>query len=290
MARDEVEEASSNELSESTPEGKSNPEFEATLLKDPDNVETYLVYGDWLQSQGDPRGELIALQHAASKAEGAEASDLKRRVTALIQKHQALLLGSLATPWADEELSLEWHLGFIRAARVGRKEFNSTLDVSETVSTLLAHPSARFLKSLTVGIVTADGGNDYEDVTQAIIQAKGSSTIQSLFLGDFDYPRELEISWTYLNGVSGLYAALPHLRSLRLRGAALDLGEMDLPELRDFTLETGSLPLAVVKSIASPQGPGLVQRGVHGRAGEGVAHREGAPPAREAGPVHGLSV
>ena len=35
------------------------PAIEATILADPDVDEPYRIYGDWLQQQGDPRGELI---------------------------------------------------------------------------------------------------------------------------------------------------------------------------------------------------------------------------------------
>ena len=38
-----------------------NPELERTILADPDNEEAYQVYADWLQSEGDPRGELAAV-------------------------------------------------------------------------------------------------------------------------------------------------------------------------------------------------------------------------------------
>ncbi|MBA3541340.1 MAG: TIGR02996 domain-containing protein [Deltaproteobacteria bacterium] len=38
-----------------------NLELEAEIAKTPDEVAPYLVYADWLQQHGDPRGELIAL-------------------------------------------------------------------------------------------------------------------------------------------------------------------------------------------------------------------------------------
>ncbi|MBZ4412373.1 WGR domain-containing protein [Myxococcus faecalis] len=238
-------------------EGKSNPELEAAIQKDPDNVDAYLVYGDWLQAQGDPRGELIALQHALSKASGAEATALKKQVSAHIKKHKALLLGSMAKGWSDEEITLEWHLGFIRSARLGRKEYDSEFDVGEGVKTLLTHPSGRFLRSLAVGIVDAsDGENSYEPVLEALQEAPPKG-LEHLFLGDFEYPDETEISWSYVNDVSALYKLVPNLRSLRLRGAGADLGDIDLPELREFTIETGGLPLGAVKSIASAKWPKL---------------------------------
>ena len=238
-------------------EAASNPELEAAILKDPDNVDAYLVYADWLQGQGDPRGELIALQHAASQASGAEATELKKKVTALIKKHQSLLFGELKDAVKEEELKAEWHLGFIRSARVGQKDYDSERDIGELTQELLALPSARFLRGLTIGMASFDGENEYGDVISAIAKAGGSKTLQDLFIGDFEYPDDTEISWTHLTDVSSALKVLPNLRTLRLRGGELALGDIDLPELREFTVETGGLPLNAIKSIASAKWPKL---------------------------------
>jgi hypothetical protein len=101
------------------------------------------------------------------------------------------------------------------------------------------------------------GENSYGRVVKAMAGAGGSRTLRSLFIGDFEYPDETEISWTYLQDVEPLYKAFPNLRSLRLRGGFVELGKIDLPELREFTVETGGLPLAAVKSIASAKWPKL---------------------------------
>ncbi|HEX7701448.1 MAG TPA: TIGR02996 domain-containing protein [Kofleriaceae bacterium] len=39
-------------------------ELESAILADPDDLATYLVYADWLQAHGYPRGELIVLVQA----------------------------------------------------------------------------------------------------------------------------------------------------------------------------------------------------------------------------------
>ncbi len=238
-------------------EAASNPELEAAILKDPDNVDAYLVYADWLQSQGDPRGELIALQHAASQASGAEATELKKKANALIKKHQSLLYGELVDAVKEEELKAEWHLGFIRSARVGQKDYDSERDIGELTQELLALPSARFIRGLTIGMASFDGENEYGDVISAIAKAGGSKTLQDLFIGDFEYPDDTEISWTHLTDVSPALKVLPNLRTLRLRGGDLALGDIDLPELREFTVETGGLFLNAIKSIASAKWPKL---------------------------------
>jgi uncharacterized protein (TIGR02996 family) len=256
---------------------KSNPELEAAILADPDNTDAYLVYGDWLQRQDDPRGELIALQHAVMQARGDEATKLKGQVKDLFERAKASLLGeTLVDVQGEEGLQVEWHLGFIRSAWVGQTE-DFFPDVAGAVKALLLHPSGRFLRELTIGMPQSNGENDYAEVIEALAEALqklgGSKTLQRLFIGDFEYPDQSEISWTHLHDVSPVLKHLKHLRSLRLRGASLKLGKVDLPELREFTVETGGLPLAAVKSIAAAKWPKLerleVWFGSHNYGGEG---------------------
>ncbi|WP_163997171.1 WGR domain-containing protein [Pyxidicoccus caerfyrddinensis] len=242
-------------------ESASNPELEATIFSNPDNADAYLVYGDWLQRQGDPRGELIALQHAALQASGDEAANLKKQIAKHLKSFKDALLGDLADAVDEEELKVEWHLGFIRTARVGQKDYDSDRDIAELVKTLLAHPSARFIRGLTLGMAHFDDENDYADVIEGLAEVLteqgGSKTLQDLFIGDFEYPDDTEISWSHLHDLSPVLKLLPNLRSLRLRGGSAELGNIDLPELREFTIETGGLPLAALKSIAAAKWPKL---------------------------------
>lgn len=242
-------------------EAASNPELEAAIFANLDNTDAYLVYADWLQRQGDPRGELIALQHAAMQASGEEASKLKKQVSKYIKSHQDALLGDLADALDEEELTVEWHLGFIRVARVGQKDYDSERDIAELVKELIAHPSAKFLSALTIGMAHFDDENDYSDVISALQEALtelgGHKTLQDLFIGDFQYPDDTEISWSHLHDISGLYKLLPDLRTLQLRGGSLELGDVDLPKLEEFIVQTGGLPLSAVKSICNAKWPKL---------------------------------
>ncbi|MCY1014944.1 TIGR02996 domain-containing protein [Pyxidicoccus sp. MSG2] len=243
----------------------SNPELEASILQAPDNADAYLVYGDWLQRQGDPRGELIALQHAAMRARGDEARKLKEEVSAFIGAHRATLLGELADALdeaeLEDDLAVEWHLGFIRTARVGQKDQYSGRDIAGLVKQLLTHPSTRFLRGLTIGMASFEPPNDYLDVIKALIEALrergGSKTLQHLFIGDFQYPEEVRMSGSFLGDLRPLYALLPDLRSLRLRGSEAVLGNIDVPELREFTLETTCLSPHAAKAIAAAKWPKL---------------------------------
>ncbi len=39
-----------------------HPELEAAILPNPNDAARSSVYGDWLQAQGDPRGDLVCVQ------------------------------------------------------------------------------------------------------------------------------------------------------------------------------------------------------------------------------------
>ncbi|MCX5742900.1 MAG: TIGR02996 domain-containing protein, partial [Proteobacteria bacterium] len=96
-----------------------NPDLEAAIAAEPGAIAPYLVYGDWLQERGDPRGPLIAIQ-AARRAAPDDAS-LRQAEAAHLAANAWALLGELAvdTRAHDGEhdaKQLTWHLGFIRAA------------------------------------------------------------------------------------------------------------------------------------------------------------------------------
>lgn len=63
-----------------------NPDLEAAIAANPLDRDPYVVFADWLQQQGDPRGELMSLQ-LSGKDEAAEA---------LLAEHEAYFLGPLA--------------------------------------------------------------------------------------------------------------------------------------------------------------------------------------------------
>jgi Ran GTPase-activating protein (RanGAP) involved in mRNA processing and transport len=155
-------------------------------------------------------------------------------------------------------LELEWHLGFIRSARVAASRYRENVEskVDETLVMLLKHPSARFLQELTLGLANAHGDNAYGGLIR-LISKHAPGTVQKLFIGDFSYPHETEISFAQVGNVAPLYKALPGLRSLQLRGSSVDLGKVDLPELREFIVQSGGLERSAVKSINAAKWPKL---------------------------------
>jgi photosystem II stability/assembly factor-like uncharacterized protein len=221
-----------------------------------DDVEEYKVYGDVLQSAGDPRGELVALQTAGQTKPAAK----------YIAKHKAALLGTLAE--VDEsKVKLEWKNGFIHSARVAF-DFDDDLEdwdsgeeseaeVVGWIAALLDEPSARFLQELTVGIVqTVD--NSYDAIIREIGR-RARPALRTLFLGDF-HSEQTEISWSDLGDATKLCGACNRLEKLTLRSGSMNLGkpgQLVFPHLRQLSVITGGLPRDNLKAIEKAHLPSL---------------------------------
>lgn len=227
----------------------------AAIAADPEARAPYLVYADWLQGRGDPRGELIVIQHELNKSPGNK--KMLRAQEELLEVHGAAILGPLAG-CMDMLEQVDWYMGFIRGCKLRQTmdRFDGDLEdvpVLQVLAGLLDGPG-RFIQRLTVGIVLMDD-NNYGGVCE-LIGAQPRPTLRSLYLGDFDR-EETELNWSSIGDASPLYAALPNLRELTLRSGGMTLGAIELPELRAFTTVTGGLDDAAARAIAAASWPKL---------------------------------
>jgi uncharacterized protein (TIGR02996 family) len=227
---------------------KSNPKLEKAILADPYDRDAYMVYADWLQSEGDPRGELIALQLANKEAAAKK----------LIDKHEDALLGGLAehkkTHDGRDLDAFAWKFGFIHAARLshdsyGEEDFEGK--VADILEELLHHPSGRFLTELTLVWNGDPNEDDLQDLLD-ILAKKAPPTLRKLHIGDFKYHGvETEISWYHVGKLGKVWKALPNLTHLIVQGGEFELGAIDLPNLVSAKFITGGLSKASAKSIAT---------------------------------------
>lgn len=184
-----------------------NAELEAVIDRDPSDPNGYLVYADWLQQQGDCRGELVALQQRRDADPDNEAvADEEAR---FIRRHEKELLGPLARYAFIRTVyrtmpAFGWRFGFLRKARIRRV---SMTPLPEILARILEHPAGRFLETLVVGRPSfGDNPGPLADIF-AVLAAKAPPTFRRLILGD-DVDR--------LADVSSLWSALPALRDLSL--------------------------------------------------------------------------
>jgi uncharacterized protein (TIGR02996 family) len=249
-------------------------ELEAKMIENPGDADLRMVYADLLQSTGDPRGELIVLQHRGKQDE----------VDAYLAQHEEALLGPLArfkkTFDHQATAAFEWHLGFIKKATVGYDSYVAgDLDedadectADRVVAALLQHPSALLLEELAVTFNLLDDGVYFEDVCKALTQY-GAAALRSLSIGEFSHAggpggiengNETESSWTALGDASEMWAKLPRLERLRLQmnlggyQGPSTIGTFDLPKLQRLEVVTGGLAADNARSFVSSKLPELV--------------------------------
>lgn len=220
-------------------------EWAGRIAGDPD-ASVWPVFADWLEEQGDARAELIR------RALAGDAFD------AFVDANASDVLGLLASRERKTHdrsdrplLELEWHNGLLRGAGV------RTDKVWDDVGHLLRLPVARYLARLSVGL--GDNGALEAATTAEALQtlAGHAAHLRSLFLGDFVYPDECEMSWAQTGELSALWTVAPQLTELKIRGLVEDLGRIAAPNLVRFTRETSGLKRSELASILEAHWPKL---------------------------------
>lgn len=234
-----------------------NPELERAIAADPDQDDAFLVYADWLQSRGHPRGELAMIdRELAGGLRGERARALRARRRALFSRHQIELLGPLAgIDTTSVWLHLDWHLGFIRGARIGRclrgdarldhelPEVRLPRTAQDQPVALLAlravlqSPAARLLQRLEIEPID-DGGPraTFEPLVAEIVREERPALRALSLTGLSRAPERLPV-WPTAGPVGALVVAAPRLRELCLSSVDVSIGELAFPELEVLRLQ-----------------------------------------------------
>ncbi|MBA3396886.1 MAG: TIGR02996 domain-containing protein [Deltaproteobacteria bacterium] len=240
------------------PDEPIEPTLDATLRADPGDHAAALVYADWLQQRGHPRGALIAVQHARLAVP--DDPTLAAEEARLLAEHAPVLLGTLAAAAPDDGgrgLHLVWEHGFVRGARI-----TGSLDRGESEDLLwelLRHPSARFLRELVIGCHHA-GDQDNQLVSDLLLHAGPRPPLRRLVLADFDDSEldNIDISRAPLGELGGLGEAYPLLEDVVLKGTGdVELAPLALPQARRFALRTSTLRKSTLATILAAPWPEL---------------------------------
>ncbi len=216
-----------------------NAQLEAEIIAAPDDPAPQLVYADWLTEQGDPRGELIAMQHALKNEKAPDAFlALKRRVEQHQQRHERTLLGEIFE--IGRLLKLEWQTGFLRGVRISYGAAAAgDPPIAEVLDCVLALPAALVLQHVGLGTTGVADPRAGRYAAAFEVLARRHPPLRSLHLGDA-WPGEREVFEGDHGDLGLLRDCLPQLRKLVIAHGAPHL-EAPLPELRVLELRT---PLA----------------------------------------------
>lgn len=231
--------------------------LERKLLDNPDALDDWLVYADALAEAGDARGELVSIGVSLARGQG-NVTQLREREDALLQAHAHAWFGELVEQdeWRE---CFGWTLrtGFWGRIRLWVDYDHRDTDLGQVLSYALAHPSAKFLRELDIGLTSGDGQDSYAGCIHALTRHGPLPSLRRMTLGDFEYPDESEISWVQVGDVGGLWPLLTGLEQLKLQGASIILGTPRSTSLRTLLLHTGGLPEVAGDSLGLAELPNL---------------------------------
>lgn len=110
--------------------------FLTSLVLKRHDPEAFRVYGEWLEQQHDPRGELIALQLMLGTS--LDDVDLRRYLASYLWRHRALV--PALDPW---RVQLTWRWGFIVGAHLDQPTLAE-------IDKLIGHPSCVLLEVISI--------------------------------------------------------------------------------------------------------------------------------------------
>jgi uncharacterized protein (TIGR02996 family) len=185
--------------------------------ENPDDVDRWLAYADWLQQEDAPRGELISLDIALETAPAERRAELEARRVELVAARAPALLGeTFAKVIAEGYGKIMWRRGFVDAvAYTGRQ---------------LAHRRA---VGWLVGVICTQYPEPFTFLRT--LELAGTDLASVAPLVRFKHLASLDISMTNVTDLAPL-AELPRLRLLSLHdtavaGSAIAELRAHLPEL-----------------------------------------------------------
>ena len=198
---------------------EANPETRDAYQQFIDDVrearddEGLLVFGDWLQGTGDPRGELVATHRVLETATGDERTQLVKTEERLIAAHRKQFLPDRL------DGKLVWRRGFVQ-----RLEITAPAGLDPvTLGRALAHPSFRVVREFAVRVEPAYFS------TSLVVAANLPKPLPATL-------RVIELGGEHLGDIGELIAdSLPQLERLVLAGPA-DLERLRHPTLGELEL------------------------------------------------------
>jgi uncharacterized protein (TIGR02996 family) len=202
-------------------------ELEAAIRAAPDDRAGYLVAADWLSSQGDPQGELVALSLAPPSDEvGARIVRLQRE------------LEPVDTSGEWNPVSIEWRWGFVVGVAISSLRAR---EEPELLRTILRAPVARFLRKLVLVDLASD-----RLVSALVDEPAALASLRTLILMAEDGDIEVAPVWRHAPALERLVMrvghqvepiALPRLRELSILGAHSALiNHSELPRLETLRM------------------------------------------------------
>ncbi|MGZ3473775.1 MAG: TIGR02996 domain-containing protein [Polyangiales bacterium] len=194
----------------------------AAIRNDPSDDSVRAVYADWLEEQGDPRGQFISLQLATHARAATE--DERKSMKALLDKHGQTWLGELGSILQQDQIRFE--RGFVARAAVTSDDLPRLADCVDavTIDALFIHGrepfDASLLRAKNLRGLRFVGG--IEPIMLETLASEGPFDFEGVGIDLFDVLPGRDRSWTdeqraMRDRVVGLRATFPRFTELAIR-------------------------------------------------------------------------
>jgi len=228
------------------PPAPSNPELEAAIAGNPDDEPNWGVFADWLISQGESWGEVMAAAHQGKPDKARQDATAKE------------LLGELGGS------SIEWAHGVIAHLDMQPDDPDEGASMAETLEKILKHPAGHFVRKLTLGLPPNEDTEWHMQGLLDAIAAAGPLPLLAVLDMSPDAEHMDQPSWRRVGDASDLWKAAPRLRELHLQGAAgsddgkkIDFGAIEAPWLEKLTFKSGGLDKKAPTQLGAAKLPKL---------------------------------
>ncbi len=248
----------------------SNPALEKVIDADPDSADGWSVYADWLQAQGDPRGELAVIQErlaADPKNAGLLSAEKK-----LLKDHRETLIGGYAKYLCRSGKSEI--AGVTRKPDLGPDFRGDDTDSAPIrvgwragffAHAYISHPGMDWAPGGKGGDDDEGGGDDgggepdMPKLLGEVLASPAARFMTSLTLGLPNSPEDGQTDYTAVNKVLAAHPVAGRLRALFMGDivyedsmiSSIDLGDLTkllaaMPKLRSLTLRGNQVKLGAI--------------------------------------------
>jgi uncharacterized protein (TIGR02996 family) len=167
----------------------------AAVLADLDDDAPLLVFGDWLQERGDPRGALAVVHRQLYETWDTRKDPvLKRAEKAILADHGVGILGATLAKLLDIGVDwVTWRHGFLDQVSISFAKKSKT-DPYEVLRAVLASPSTVFLRRLDLTHLPAA---QFQKAVETLLEAKARPPLRELALGG-TLPEELLAAFPFV--------------------------------------------------------------------------------------------
>jgi uncharacterized protein (TIGR02996 family) len=221
--------------------------LEAEIRKHRADPDAYLVYADWLQGQGSPFGEMIVFAH-------------KKK-----QKQANAIAAQLGVPH-PKMAAITWRNGFWQTIHLQNDiDWMEDIDILRFVRPIFASPLCAVLEELRIGILNWDDGEQPAVIAEAGKHA-WAKDLARLRIGDVG-DADVDMAHHAIGDVGkAITKHFPNLESLWLHSGdqswstskeSFGIAGLELPKLKDLTIETCAMSRKRMKSLTAAKLPAL---------------------------------